>query len=119
MGWAPGFGAGLAGIGGTAQIQRKIRPELEQQHAQHTRPLRLRLAVTMEGLAPSSRLPCFQTGICRWAFGWSARASGGPVGAARQCLQELARILEIAPPEQGRAFTGELVGCVGAEGVVG
>jgi hypothetical protein len=35
------------------------------------------------------------------------------VGAPRQRLQQLARVLEVAAPQHGRAFAGQAVGLVG------
>ena len=48
-----------------------------------------------------------------------ARRARWPVSTPCQCLQQLARVLEVATPQQRRALAGQSVGRIGAERVVG
>lgn len=80
----------------------------DQQHAQGARALRLGLPVQVKTFACGER-----RGVGR---GFLAR---GFVGAPCQGLQQLAGILKIALPQQGRAFAGQAVGAVSGQGVIG
>ena len=111
IGRAPGLGAGLAPVGRAAQGDGVVASYRYQQRAQRARALRLRLAVQVKALG-------------RGGPGQLLRGLGGclgvlAVGAAHQGLQQLARILEVAAPQQGRALAGQAVGAVGAQRVVG
>ena len=106
----PGLGNGGAPVGRAAQGDRVIGLQGDEQRAQGARALRLRLAVQVETLlrARSRRLR-YRTG---------RRFGRLVVRAACQCLQQLAGVLEVAPPQHPSAGARQAVGAVGAQGVV-
>ena len=111
---APGFGAGLARIGCAAQGDAVVGVEGQQHHGQHACPLRLRLAVQVKTVGRRhGRLVDGRT------FGRTLFALGRFVDAPGQRLQQLAGVLKIAAPKQGRAFAGQVVGVIGRGGVIG
>jgi hypothetical protein len=111
IGRAPGLGTGHAPVGRTAQGDAVVPLQRNEQRAQRACALRLRLAVQVKARG-----------------GIGLRCLGGGAGCGRcwlafdtalQGLQELARVLEVAPPQQCRALTGQAVGLVSAQAVVG
>ena len=110
-GRAPGLGAGLAQVGRAAQRNRVIAFQHDQHRRQHPRTLRLRLPVQVKRFRRGGR--------CRFLRRFGRHLAGLAVCAAHQRLQQHAGVLEIARPQQARAFTGHAIGCVGGQGVVG
>ncbi len=97
--------AGLSHLGRAAQRHRVAGVERQQQHAQRARALRLRQPVLVERLGHVGRR--------------LGRALGLAVGAAGHGLEQLARVLEVAAPEQGHAFAGQPERRVGGRLVIG
>jgi hypothetical protein len=110
----PGFGAGVAEVRRPAQGYGVVGRQRNDQHAQHPGPLRLRLAVQVKRLCRGGWCRGLGTGG-RPARG-SARLAIRPSG---QRLQQLAGIVKIPAPQQGRALARQPVGRVGAHRVVG
>ncbi|MCY1301610.1 hypothetical protein D9M68_739680 [compost metagenome] len=111
-GGAVGLFTGFAHIGRAAQRHAVVGLERQQQHAQRAGALRLRQPVQVEGLG----------GGAGRALGLLARPAGLlrlALGAPCHGVEQLARVLEVAAPQQGSALAGEPVGGVGAGGVVG
>ena len=107
---AVGFRAGLPDVGRATQRNAVVRVERHQQHAQRARTLRPRLAMEMEG---------FGRRRGRRGCGRLFRLARPAVGATRQRNQHLARVLEVAPPQQRGALAREAVRVVGRHAVVG
>jgi len=95
----------LAHVGRPAQRHPVIVVERQQQHAQRAGPLRLGLSIQMKGLGGGR---CRRRGLARLA-----------VEAPRHGLQQLAGVLEIAAPQQGRAFACQAVSRVGGDAIIG
>ncbi len=107
---AVGFRTGLPDIGRTSQGNAVVLVELQEQHAQRARTLRLRLAMQIEAFDGRQR----RRG-CRPSF----RRAGLAIGAIRHRNQHLPRVLEIAPPQQRDALAGKAIGIIGADAIVG
>src|SRR5215831_1366899 len=105
---APGFDARQPRVGRAVERNPVIGVERNKQHRERVRALRLRLALAVKGRA--------------WrGIGWRllARHPARTVYAPLQRLQHLARILEIADPQEPRATAREAIGRIGSHGVVG
>ena len=98
---AIGFGAGFLHVRRAAQGNAEIRLQRQQQHPQGAGALGLRLAMEIEGFERR------RSGLARFA-----------VDAARHGLQQLARILEVAPPQQRGALAGQAIGRIRGNAVV-
>ena len=96
--------AGVAHVGGSAQRDRVIRIQWNQQHAERAGALRLRLPVQVERIDGRG--------------GFLARLAGFAIRAAGHGLQQLARVLEVALPEQCRAFAGEAIGRISGGAII-
>jgi hypothetical protein len=79
--------------------------EFDQQGTERAGPLGACLSFTVKHLRHS--LCC------------TSRHAAPTVGPLTQGNQHLARILEIAAPQQGHALAGQAVGCIGAHAIVG
>jgi hypothetical protein len=102
---AVNFHAGLPHVRSPAQRNRVIAFERQQQHSQRARALRLCLAMQMKGFGRR----------CRRGRGFPSRLA---IDAPRKRLQQLPRVLEVAPPQQRRPLACEAVGGIGGRGVV-
>ena len=102
---APAFTAGLTPVGRTAQFAMPLRIQLNQNAGQHARTLRLRLAVQVK------RVGKFRLG--------GRLAAGLLIQPAAQRQQQLAGVLEIAPPQQRRTFADMAKRRICGHGVVG
>jgi hypothetical protein len=112
----PGFGAGVPEVRRPAQRHGVVGRQRNDQHAQHPGPLRLRLAVQVKRLCRGGWCRGLGTGTGGGRAGGPARLAIRPAG---QRLQQLAGIVKVAAPQQGRALAGQTVGGVGAHRVVG
>ncbi len=108
---AIGFAAGLPHVGRAPQRNAVIGVEGQQQHVEDAGALRLRLAMQMEGFGRAGG------GFCGLA-GLAGLAAVLAIGPARQRLQQLPRILEVAAPQDGRAFARQPVSRIGRQGIV-
>lgn len=95
--------AGRPHVGRAAQRDRVIGVQRDQQHAERAGALRLRETMQVERIDAGRGFR-----LLRFAF-----------DTARHRLQELARILEVALPDERGALASETVGRIGREAVVG
>ena len=109
---APSFCAGQARIGRAAQGNAVIRVKRNKHHAQHPRPLRLGLAVLVEGIDGRNLGKWCARRLARFPRRWL-------VNAPCHGLQQLAGVVKIAPPQQGSACAGQVVCVIRRGGVVG
>ena len=114
IGCAIGFTAGQPHVGCARQRHAVVCVERNQQHAQHARALRTGLTIQMKGLRKRHRWRHHR----RTAAGDACRARLA-IGARGQCVQQLARVVEVAAPQQRGAFAGMVIGGVGRHAIVG
>lgn len=110
-GRAPGLGAGLAPVGRAAQRDAVVTLERDQDGREHTGTLGLCLAVQVKGLCR-----CRHRQLLRRP---GSRLAGLALGPAHQRLQQVARVLEVALPQQACALSRHAEGGVCGQGVIG
>jgi hypothetical protein len=92
----PSLLASRAPVWGAAQRNQAMGIDGNEQQAQQARPLRLRLAMQMKGL----RKRRFGFGLAAVFARATLLACGFGSAAAHQGLQQLARVLKVAAPQQ-------------------
>ncbi|MNV59481.1 hypothetical protein D3C71_1519060 [compost metagenome] len=121
--WPPGFGAGLAPIGRTAQPNAVVALQRDQDRGQHACALRLRLAMQVKRLGRRGRsklLSRLGGGLAGLAgFTGFGRFSLFGIRAPHQGLQQHAGVLKIPLPQEAGAFAGHAVRRIGGQSVVG